>query len=77
MSSADVEGRDRFVADDELRPQSQGAGDADALALSPGKFVRVALAGGFVEAYGAQQFGDLRAQVELRSTGQPRAAVPT
>ena len=31
-----VESRDRFVADDELRPQSQRAGDADALALASG-----------------------------------------
>ena len=34
--------RDRLVADDELGPQGQGAGDADALALAAGELVRVA-----------------------------------
>src|SRR5579864_7796904 len=53
-SDADIEGRYRLIADDELRPQCQGAGDADALALTAGEFVRVALAGGFVEAHGAE-----------------------
>src|SRR5439155_15776773 len=38
----DVERRDRLVADDEARMQGQGAGDADALALAAGEFVRVA-----------------------------------
>ena len=35
----------------------------------------IAGAGGFVEADGAEEFGD--AKVELRSAGQPGAAVPT
>ncbi len=57
-SDADVEGGNRFVAHNELRPQREGAGDADALALSAGEFVRIARACRFVEAHGAQQFGD-------------------
>jgi hypothetical protein len=39
----DVEGRDGLVADDELGPQGQGPGDADALALAAGELVREAL----------------------------------
>ena len=35
-----VERRDRLVADQELRPQRERARDDDALALSPGEFVR-------------------------------------
>ena len=38
-----VERRNAFVGDDQLRPQGQRAGDADALALPAGEFVRVAL----------------------------------
>ncbi len=45
----DVERGDRLVADDEARVQCERAGDADALALTAGKFVRVA-----VERLGAQ-----------------------
>ena len=37
-----IQRRDRLVADDELRAQGQGAGNADALALAAGKLVRVA-----------------------------------
>ena len=57
-ADADVEGGDGFVGDDELGTQGEGTGDADALALSAGELVGVALAGGLVQAYGAQQFGD-------------------
>ena len=39
---ADVERRDRFVADDELGAGGERPGDADALALAAGEFVRVA-----------------------------------
>ena len=74
-ADADIEGRYRLVADDELRAQGQGAGNANALALSAGEFVRIAVAGGFIESNGAQEFAD--AAVDLRSTGQPGAAVPT
>ncbi len=38
-----VEGRDRLVADDELRLQDQRAGDADPLALAAGELVRIAV----------------------------------
>ena len=38
----DVEGRDGLVADDELRVEGEGAGDADALALAAGELVGVA-----------------------------------
>ena len=37
-----VERRDRLVADDQLGLERQRAGDADALALAAGEFVRVA-----------------------------------
>jgi len=76
-ADTDVEGGDGFVGDDEFGLQCEGAGDADALALSAGEFVGVAVEGGFVEAYGAEEFDDARTEVELRSTGQPGAAVPT
>ncbi len=59
-ADADVERGDGLVAHDKFRAQRQGTGDADALALSAGKFVGIAGAGGFVEANGAQQFADLR-----------------
>ena len=57
-ADADVEGRDRLIADDEFRPQSECAGYADALTLSAGEFVRVAEPGRFVEPDRAQEFGD-------------------
>jgi len=41
----DVECRDRLVGDDELGAEDEGAGDADALALPAGEFVRVFLGG--------------------------------
>ena len=40
-----VERRHRLVADDELGAERQRAGDADALALAAGEFVRIALLG--------------------------------
>src|SRR6185437_4788303 len=39
----DVERRDRLIANDQLGFQDQRAGDADALALAAGEFVRVAV----------------------------------
>ena len=36
----DVERGDRLVADDQVRPGRERAGDADALALAAGEFVR-------------------------------------
>ena len=46
----DIEGTDRFVADDKLRFDSEGAGDADALALTSAKFVGEAAGVSRVEA---------------------------
>ena len=40
--NGNVQRADRLVADDELRVGRERAGDADALALAAGKFVRVA-----------------------------------
>ncbi len=40
-ADGDVEGADRLVGDDQPGAKNQRAGDADALALSAGKFVRV------------------------------------
>ncbi len=39
----DVQRGDRFVGDDDLRPEGQTAGDADALALAAGELVRIAV----------------------------------
>src|ERR1700685_2800601 len=47
---ADVERGDRFVADNELWTEREGASDSNALTLASGELVRVAGAGGFVEA---------------------------
>src|ERR1700687_5721520 len=74
---ADVESGDGLVAHHELWPEGESSGDADTLALSAGEFVGVAGARGLVEAHGAQEVADSGADVELRSTGQPGAAVPT
>ena len=46
----DIEGTDRFVADDKLRFDGEGAGNTDALALAPAKFVGEAAGVGRVEA---------------------------
>jgi hypothetical protein len=54
-SDADIESGDRFVGDDELRPQGESAGNADALALASGKLVRVTRHGGFIHAHGTQK----------------------
>ena len=37
----DVEGRDRFVGDDEFRVDGEGPGDPDALSLTAGELMRV------------------------------------
>src|ERR1700741_3534204 len=59
----DVERGDRLIADDEARAQGERAGDADALALPTGEFMRVA-----IERLGAQpnflrQLADLPLQL--------------
>ena len=55
---ADVERRDGFVGHDELGAEGEGAGDADALALSAAEFVGEPAGGGLVHADGAEQFKD-------------------
>src|ERR1700730_7815111 len=52
-ADADIEGGDWFVGDDEPGTQREGAGDADALALSAAEFVGEAAQDGLVEADGA------------------------
>ncbi len=51
----DVQGGDGLVGDDQLRPQGEGAGDADALTLASGELVRVAVVVLGVEAHGLQE----------------------
>ena len=46
----DIEGTDRFVADDKFRFDGEGAGNADALALASAKFVGESAGVGRVEA---------------------------
>ena len=72
-ADADVERGYRLVANNEFGAKGEGAGNADALPLSAGEFMRVAAEGGFVEAHSAQEFDNAAAKVELRSTGQPGA----
>src|SRR5260370_9219164 len=52
----DIESRNRFIGDNELRPQGESAGDADALALATGELVRVAARGRFIHSNGTQKF---------------------
>jgi hypothetical protein len=52
-----VEGRDRLVADDQLGIARQRPGDADALALAAGEFVRVAVRMGRQQADRAHEVG--------------------
>jgi hypothetical protein len=47
-ADGNVERRDGFIGNDELRLEYQGASDADALALAAGEFVGVAAHGVFV-----------------------------
>ena len=65
-----VERRHRLVADDDLRPQRQRPGDADALALAAGELVRVPVDVVGVEADQVEQFLDPRAG------GRPAARRP-
>ena len=55
-----VERRDRLVADDDLGVQGQAAGDADALALTTGELVRVAVDVLRVEAHQVDELLDAR-----------------
>jgi hypothetical protein len=54
----DVERGDRFVGDDEVGLARQGAGDADALALTAGELVRVPVAVVGVQPDGLEQLPD-------------------
>ena len=51
----DVERRDRLVAEQHLRVQRKGAGDAETLALAAGKRVRIAPQGALIEADHVEQ----------------------
>jgi len=57
--NGDIQGRDGFVADDEFGHGGQGAGNADALALPTGEFVRVAVHKFGVELHQFEEFGNL------------------
>ncbi|RPK76440.1 hypothetical protein EES42_03360 [Streptomyces sp. ADI95-17] len=62
----DVEGGDGLVGDDDLGVQGQTAGDADALALTAGELVRIAVDVLRVEPDDVQQLLDPAAPVALR-----------
>ena len=62
----DIERRDRLVADDELGVERERPGDADALALTAGELVRVAVGEGGVEAHRIQQRLDTVPQSRAR-----------
>ena len=53
-----VEGGDRFVADNEIGRQRDRAGDADALPLTAGKFMRIPARVHRIEADAGEQAGD-------------------
>ena len=53
---AGVESGNRFIGHDELRLQGERAGDADALPLASGEFVRITGHGGFIHAHRTQKF---------------------
>src|SRR4051812_37550917 len=65
-ADAHVESGDRLVAHDEFGAESERARDADTLALTAGKLVRVAGAGGFIEADSAKKFGYTLSNVKTR-----------
>src|SRR6202012_4283441 len=51
----DVESRDWLIQDENFRPQSESAGDVDALALATREFVGMARQGGPVQSHLSQQ----------------------
>ena len=66
-ADGNVERGNRLVGDDDFGAQDQSAGNADALALSSGKFVRIAADKFFTaEADGVKDFGDALAAVIAR-----------
>jgi hypothetical protein len=54
-----IEGGDRLVGHDQLRPGREGPGDADPLALAAGELVRIAVEVGGGEAHDIEEFGHL------------------
>ena len=50
-----IQGRNRFITDNEIRIQCQSPGDANPLALSTGKFVGVALDEKWIQAHQIEQ----------------------
>ncbi len=65
----DVESRDRLVADDDLRLEDDGAGNADALALATRELVRIAVLELEVEADGLHDLLDAGIAFCLRLVG--------
>ena len=63
----DVERRHRLVADDQVGAERQRAGDADALALAAGEFVRVGEHGGGPQPHALEQVGDALAALGRRA----------
>ena len=59
----DVERGDRLVGDEQLGFRGERAGDADALALAAGEFVRVAVHRVRRQAHQAKQFGNPRSAI--------------
>src|SRR5439155_27078949 len=57
-SHANIQSRNRFVSNDELRTQRKRAGNADALPLASAEFVRIALQCRFIKTNGTQQLGN-------------------
>ena len=54
----DIERGDRLIADDELGLKGECPGDADALPLAAGEFMRIAVGGGRGQPDAVEQFGD-------------------
>ena len=61
-SHAHIQRRNRFIQNQQLRPQRQRAGNVDALPLSSAELVRIAAQRRFVEAHLMQKLDRLRAQ---------------
>src|SRR5260370_13126272 len=53
-ADGNIEGGYRFIGDDELRLENKSPGDADALALAAGEFVRIPPHGVFIQADAAK-----------------------
>src|SRR5713226_9182810 len=55
-ADADIESGNRFIGNNKLRPQSQSAGDTNALALASGELVRITGQSGVIHSHGTQKF---------------------